>query len=90
MCAIDSASTRTPTLHQGFNKLYPRYFCPFYIEKKLGSVAYKLNLTEGCLIHLVFHVSYLKGKLGSHIVPISTLPPVDFEGALQPEPNAVL
>ena len=67
---------------KGFNKLSPRYFGPFQIERKLGSVAYKLSLPEGSLIHPVFNVSCLKAKLGSHIVPIPTLPPVDFEGLL--------
>ena len=75
---------------KGFNELSPHYFGPFQIEQKLGSVAYKLSLPEGCLIHPVFHVSCLKGKLGSHIVPIPTLPPVDSEGLLQLELVVVL
>ena len=53
-------------------------------------MAYKLALPPDCLIHLVFHVSCLKPKLGAHITPIPTLPPVDDVGCLNPEPIAIL
>ena len=69
---------------QGFNKLSPRFFGPFQILQKLGPVAYKLALSSDFLLHLVFHVSCLKKKLGAQITPIPTLPPVDFTSFLQP------
>ncbi|KAL0313581.1 UNVERIFIED_CONTAM: Transposon Tf2-11 polyprotein [Sesamum radiatum] len=43
------------------NKLEPRYIGPFEIIKRVGKVAYKLNLPPNTSrIHDVFHVSHLK------------------------------
>ncbi|KAL0420441.1 UNVERIFIED_CONTAM: hypothetical protein Slati_3067000 [Sesamum latifolium] len=43
------------------NKLKPRYIGPFEIIKRIGRVAYKVNLPSNTSrIHDVFHVSHLK------------------------------
>ena len=77
-------------ISKGFLKLSPRYFGPFQILQQVGPMAYKLDLPSDCLIHPVFHVSCLKPKLGAHTTPFPTLPPIDSDGFLNPEPIAIL
>ncbi|MCO5610193.1 hypothetical protein L7F22_064429 [Adiantum nelumboides] len=45
------------------DKLSPRYCGPFKILKKLGDVAYKLELPESFQVHPVFHISRLKKSI---------------------------
>lgn len=58
--------------------------------KKISKVAYQLELPPEGRLHPVFHVSCLKRKLGAQVTPLASLPPVNDEGAPQPELELIL
>ena len=42
------------------NKLLPKYYGPYKLLQKIGTMAYKLELLASLRVHPVFHVSCLK------------------------------
>ncbi|KAH9733915.1 hypothetical protein KPL71_017190 [Citrus sinensis] len=70
-------------------KLACIYFGPYKIVRKIGPVAYKLQLPESSRIHPVFHVSLLKKAIGD-FSSSTDLPSVDDEGLIVLEPLAIL
>ena len=71
------------------NKLAPKYYGPYKVLQKIGSMAYKLELLTTLRVHPVFHVSCLKKVIGDK-VPIQTIfLELDEEGKiiLEPEKN---
>lgn len=68
-------------------KLTMRYYGPFPIIQKLGSVAYKLQLPTDARIHPVFHVSKLKKCHGPNQQPCLSLPLLtnDWGPIIQPD-----
>ncbi|XP_050379620.1 uncharacterized protein LOC126796952 [Argentina anserina] len=59
-----------------FHKLSAKYYGPFKVLERIGSVAYKLELHASATIHDVFHVSLLKKKLGQSASVEPNLPPM--------------
>jgi hypothetical protein len=64
----------------GTENLKPCFYGPYRVKRKVGEVAYELELPQGRKIHNVFHVSCLKRALGQHVVANEEIPPVDEEG----------
>ncbi|CAL9021220.1 unnamed protein product [Prunus brigantina] len=62
-------------------KLSPRFYGPYKVVARIGSVTYKLELPQGSRIHNVFHVSLLTKKIGDKITPSSSLPPMSIDGS---------
>ena len=67
---------------KGAKKLKPQFYGLYRIRRRIGEVAYELELPKGSKIHNVFHVSCLKKDLGQHITTSTKLPPLDKEGKL--------
>ena len=68
-------------------KLSPRYYGPYRVQKRIGEVAYRLELPVTSSIHPVFHVSQLRKAFGDPVTS-TKLPPTlteDMEVSLEPD-----
>ena len=71
------------------NKLSPKYYRPYKVLQKIGTMAYKLELPASLQVHPVFHVSCLKKVIGNKILVQTILPELDEEGKIILEPKVV-
>jgi hypothetical protein len=55
-------------------KLVFKYFGPFKIVAKIGTMAYELQLPSSSSIHTLFHVSQLKHAVTDQTEVVSTMP----------------
>eukprot|EP00253_Pinus_taeda_P002345 PITA_02345 len=60
------------------------------VVRRVGEVAYELELPPGSRIHNIFHVSCIKKVLGQQVTTAVELPLLDDEGHLVLEPAAIL
>jgi hypothetical protein len=75
---------------KGGEKLKPQFYGPYMVSRRVGEVAYELELPEGCKINNVFHVSCLEKAVGQHFFISTEFPPLDEEGQLILIPEEVL
>jgi hypothetical protein len=71
------------------NKLSPKYYGPYKVLQKIGTMAYKLELPAYSRVHPVFHVSCLKKVIGDKIPVQTILLELDEEGKIILEPEAI-
>ena len=71
-------------------KISTRYYGPYEILEKIGTVAYKLALPPKTDIHPVFHVSLLKKHVSRGEMVIPRLPKLNSKGEPLIEPHYIL
>ena len=72
------------------NKLSPKYYGPYKVLHKIGTMAYKLELPASSWVHSVFHVSCLKKVIGDKLLVQIMFPKFDEEGKIISEPEVVM
>jgi hypothetical protein len=71
------------------NKLSPKYYGPYKVLQKIGTMTYKLELPASSQVHPAFHVSCLK-KVLSEKIPVQTIfPELDEDIKIILEPEAI-
>lgn len=82
--------TQSSVVNRPYPKLAYKFFGPYKILERIGSVAYKLALPSESNIHPVFHISQLKSFHPDHSLIFSTLPVTTDLQATEAQPDRIL
>jgi hypothetical protein len=74
----------------GNNKLAPKFYGPYQINRKFSHVAYRLDLPDKSCIHNVFHVSCLKIFFGKQKKAQTIILLLDEEGRIILDHEAII
>ena len=72
------------------NKLSPKYYGPYKVLQKIGTMAYKLELPVASRLHTTFHISCLKKVIGDKLPVQTILLELEEEGKIILEPEAFI
>ena len=73
---------QTSVADRSSQKLAFKYFGPYKVLARVGSVAYRLELPPSSTVHPVFHVSQLKKAAGARHTATTTLPPASAQWSI--------
>jgi hypothetical protein len=71
------------------NKLSPKYYGPYNVLQKIGTMEYKLELPASSRVHPFFHVSFLKKVIGDKVPVQNIFSELDEEGKIILDPEAI-
>jgi hypothetical protein len=71
------------------NKLSPKYYGPYKVLQKIGTMAYKLELPASSRVHPIFHVSFLSKVIGDKIPFQNIFLELDEERKIILEPESI-
>ena len=82
--------TQSTVASRPYPKLAFKYFGPYTVQERVGSVAYRLQLPEGSMIHPVFHISQLKPFSADYTPVYDFLPLITNLEAADTVPEAII
>ena len=71
------------------NKLSPKYYGPYKVLQKIGTMAYKLELPASSWVHTIFHDSCLNKVIVDKLTVQTILTELEEEGKIILELKAV-